>query len=110
MANTEKFNGVAIRMGGKDWIVPALSIGQVRRLMPEISKVTTSDSGAVLPDDVAQSALNIIHAALSRNYPDVTKEMLEDLIDLGNFRKIIEAIMGVSGLIASGEVTGEASR
>lgn len=97
--------GVKITMGGREWIVPALSIGQVRRLGPDIAAVASA--GDDLTPELVAGVVKIVKASISRNYPEVTDEQVEELIDLRNFRDIIAAIMGVSGLIQSGEAIGE---
>jgi hypothetical protein len=32
--------GVVIEMGGRDWIVPPLTLGQLRRLMPKVRQLS----------------------------------------------------------------------
>jgi len=32
--------GVAVAMGGQDWMVPPLTLGQLRRLMPKVRQLT----------------------------------------------------------------------
>jgi hypothetical protein len=32
--------GVAVAMGGRDWLVPPLTLGELRRLMPKVRQLT----------------------------------------------------------------------
>ena len=56
-----------------------------------------------------QGVCEIVHAALSRNYDDLTIEQVEDIIDLRNAGAVIQAVMGQSGLTQSKDAApGEA--
>lgn len=89
--------GTKIQMGGNDFLVPPLTLGQLRRLQPKI-KLIGSLSGADVGDDQVDAIGEIVSAALSRNYPDMTPERVLDLLDLGNARDVISAVLGASGL------------
>ena len=98
--------GVQISLGGKEYIVPALNFRQLRELKEPMSKLNATANG--IPDDVAFDAgLSIIEAAIKRNYPDITREQVEEMIDLSNFKIILPAIMGASGLVKTSTL-GEA--
>ncbi len=85
--------GVKIQMGGQDWQVPPLTLGQLRRLQPLIAQLTSGDTLQVM-----EAVCDLVSAALSRNYPDMTSDKAADLIDLGNRASVIDAVMGSSGL------------
>ncbi len=91
--------GAKVTMGGKDWIVPSLSFRQVKNLLPKISSIPAS--AAVLSPDQMEVVTEIVQAALSRNYPEVSAEDVEDMLDLRNAQSILLAVMGQSGLEAS---------
>jgi hypothetical protein len=89
--------GVSIAMGGQDWIVPALTLGQLRRLMPKIKQLT--HVGADMAPEQILIMTEVVAAALQRNYPDITEERVEnELLDLGNAHEVVRAIMTGSGL------------
>jgi hypothetical protein len=88
--------GVKISMGGAEYEVPPLTLGALRRLQPKIKHLTSSD---VTTDEVMDAICEIVHTALSRNYPDMPAERVPELIDLGNRDSIISAVMGGSGLV-----------
>ncbi len=98
--------GVMIAMGGRDWIVPPLTLGQLRRLMPQVQRL--SALGASMGAEELGIVLDVVTSALQRNYPDLTPETLAELIDLGNVRAVLTAILTGSGLKPQGDGMGEA--
>ena len=99
--------GVKINIGGVDYVAPPLNFRQIRQLRPVIDKMADATQVSNFSDEQIDNIITIVHAALSRNYPDITKEVLEDALDLGNMAKVIQAIMGVSGFIQGEEQPGE---
>jgi hypothetical protein len=96
-------DGVKIKLGGKDYIVPPLSFKRLKNLKPEMEVIKTVAPQTELTDDQIEAMIRIIHAAISRNYPDLKEEDLFDLLDLGNIGKITAAVMGQSGFEQRGE-------
>ncbi|MBF0186160.1 MAG: hypothetical protein HQM06_17470 [Magnetococcales bacterium] len=92
--------GVTVHFAGSDWVVPALSLGQLKRLMPHFQTL----QGGQFSIEQIDSALQVIHAALSRNYPQIQMEDVEELVDLVTVPILMEAIMRASGLVRQGEV------
>ena len=91
--------GALVKMGGKEWTVPALTFKQVRTLLP---KLTTIPANAVeLNKEQMEIVTEVTHAAVSRNYPELTVDDVEDMLDLRNVQVILLAVMGQSGLEAS---------
>jgi hypothetical protein len=82
--------GIEVEMGGTYWTVPPLSLGAVERFAPVLGKPGGLQVGLVI--DMAL-------ASLKRNYPDLDRERVADLIDTENVQRVFEAIMGVSGLV-----------
>jgi hypothetical protein len=89
-------SGITIAMGGHDYVVAPLTLGQLRRLAPKIEALRP---GASDSEQVMDAICEIVHAALSRNYPDIPPERVPELIDLGNRDQIIKAVLGGSGLV-----------
>jgi hypothetical protein len=98
--------GVRIAMGGNDWVVPPLTVGQLRRLLPKVQ--TLSEVGAAMGEEQIATLLDIVATALQRNYPDRTPERVADLLDLGNARDVVAAILTGSGLKPAGEAAAVA--
>ena len=95
-----KHEGITVHFSGSDWVVPPLSLGQIKRLMPNFQVLQEGQLSIRLID----STLQVIHAALSRNYPALQLEDVEELVDLASMPIILDAIMRASGLVKSGEV------
>lgn len=95
--------GIKVNLGGTDYIVPPLSLGALELYQDELETFT----GAI---DKASTTLtiNIGTAALRRNYPDLTREQVADMIDVANMMEVFEAVMDVSGLKRKAEDSGEA--
>jgi hypothetical protein len=99
--------GVTITMGGRDWLVPPLTLGQLRRLMPRVRQLTEID--ASMSEMQIGVLVEIVAAALQRNYPDATAEIVENLLDLGNAGAVLNAVLTGSGLRLREDRLGEAS-
>jgi hypothetical protein len=98
--------GVAVAMGGQDWIVPPLTLGQLRRLMPKVRQLT--EIGASMGEPQINVLIDIVTAALQRNYPETTPDKVENLLDLGNASAVLNAVLTGSGLKPGGAAMGEA--
>jgi hypothetical protein len=73
--------GVSVAMGGQEWMVPPLTLGQLRRLMPQVRQLT--EIGASMGEEQIWVLVDIVTVALQRNYPDMTQDKVENLLDLG---------------------------
>jgi hypothetical protein len=98
--------GVAISMGGREWTIPPLTLGQLRRLMPKVREL--SNINTQIGETQIGVLVEIVFAALQRNYPDITIEMVEDLLDLGNAAPVLNAVLTGSGLRPRALQPGEA--
>jgi hypothetical protein len=97
-----KHEGITIKLAGEEYVVPPLSLGQVKRLLPNIEKMQQGTDTL----DKFSSVVAIAHAALNRNYPDLKYEDVEELIDMGNFKAVLDAVMGASGFQRGGAQAG----
>jgi hypothetical protein len=98
--------GVAVAMAGQDWLVPPLTLGQLRRLMPKVRELT--EIGASMGEAQIAVLVEIVTVALQRNYPDVSADQVENLLDLGNASVVLNAVLTGSGLKPRGTPVGEA--
>lgn len=100
--------GVKVTMGGKEWIVPALNFKQIREYLPKLKSLADiPDVGGVPSEENMTVTAGLITAALQRNYPTVTRDDVDGMLDLNNVHKITQAVMGQSGLVVSGVDAGE---
>lgn len=96
---TVKFEGVPISLGGTVYIVPPLSTGAMRRMQDEIDSLGQSGSA---PEEQIRTT-KIAHAAMIRNYPQLTLDELEELVDAGNIKQLLGAVFGQSAVEPVGE-------
>jgi hypothetical protein len=85
--------GIKISMGGSDYEVPPLTLGQLKRLQPIIARLGSQDQ-----NEIFDAISEIVQVALSRNYPSISKEQVEDLLDLANCADTVAAVLRGSGL------------
>ena len=88
--------GVEVAMGGENWLIPPLTLGQLRRLMPKVRQLTEID--AAMGESQIGVLVEIVAAAMQRNYPEMTQEAVENLLDLGNAGTVLNAVLTGSGL------------
>ena len=98
--------GVEVAIGGETWLIPPLTLGQLRRLMPKVRQLTEVDASMGEPQIAV--LVEIVASALQRNYPNVTFEQVENLLDLGNAGVVLNAVLTGSGLKTRGSPLGEA--
>lgn len=88
-------DGIKMNLGGEEYIVPPLNFRLLKKFDAEIRSMrdmaSSQDPMSELPRMVP-----VITAALQRNYPDLTEEHVYDLLDLGNYRQVFEAALGVT--------------
>lgn len=95
--------GKELELGGKIYVVPPLNLAALERFQDQLASYT----GGIDPESVS-FIVSVAHAALKRNYPDITVDELKELIDLGNIQEIFGAVMNVSMLVPKGDGSGEA--
>ncbi|MEG2434247.1 MAG: hypothetical protein RSB25_21655 [Acinetobacter sp.] len=85
----ENPRGTTIQIDGQPFVFAPLSLGAVEKLLPALQGFQPNDVGTVI--DVA-------HKSLKRNYPDITREYVADMIYMDQFEEVMAAVMSVSGL------------
>ena len=91
-------DGKPIKIGEKEYVVPALSFAQVRKSRNLLDKIGKIPEEQELTEEHLDMMREITHMGLQRNYPDITKEELEEILDLDNIYDVMEAITGASNL------------
>lgn len=89
-----KVKGIPVEFAdGSTLIVPPLSLGALEQLHDRMVAFNgdVSDKGQIAT--VIDAAL----AALRRNYPELTRDQVAELIDLGNFIRVFDAVMDIAG-------------
>jgi hypothetical protein len=95
------YKGVEVDIGGVIYEIPPLSLGSIERLQPKLQSFDT------LTDFAAKQViiLEVVHAALKRNYPALTVDDLKELLDAENLWPVFWATMQASGFVPKGEGT-----
>lgn len=88
-----KVKGIAIDFSGRVLVVPPLNLKSLQQLQERLEKF----QGSISPESV-ETVIEATHAALLRNYPELSKDEVSEMIDLGNMMEVMEAVMDVSGL------------
>lgn len=90
-------DGVWVRMGGRRYyLIPALSFRALKKSQPQLAKLNAMLG---IPDaEQIDNLIQIAHAAMVRNYPEMKMDELEDLIDMTNFTTVFTALVLASGL------------
>lgn len=81
---------------GNTYIIPALNFRQLEHLEPQLAKLTRPHVG--MSSEQRDDMLVVLQAALSRNYPEIPREQLLDLIDLEAAMDMYVAIFAVNKL------------
>lgn len=84
--------GTVLAIDGKDWYFAPLSLGALELLLPKLQNFNEQDLGTVI--DVA-------HKSLKRNYPEITREEVADMIYMDQLQDVMGAVMSVTGLKAN---------
>jgi hypothetical protein len=74
--------------------------------MPKVRQLT--EIGASMGEAQINVLIDIVTAALQRNYPETTPDKVENLLDLGNASAVLNAVLTGSGLRPGGAAMGEA--
>jgi hypothetical protein len=91
-----KLDGVPLRLGGADYVLPPLNLAALEKYWPVIQ-----GWGKEGPVDLVQrlgEAAELLHAALVRNYPELTLAEVKEGLDLANFPGAVGQLLEVSGL------------
>ncbi|MAK31433.1 hypothetical protein [Acinetobacter sp.] len=93
--------GTTIIIDSQAFVFAPLSLGAVEKLLPALQGFQPNDVGTVI--DVA-------HKSLKRNYSDITRDDVADMIYMDQLEEVMGAVMSVSGLTGkadAGESSGE---
>jgi hypothetical protein len=91
-------DGELIKIGEKEYTVPALNFKRVRTVQKLLEEIGTVNVGQILTDKQLDMMIEITHIGIQRNYPEMTKEELEENLDLNNIFDVVQAVTGQTGL------------
>lgn len=105
--------GAPLPLGAKVYVCPAMNIKLMRmfkdqlKLVSEGMAAATSETADGKVQEYLGALVAVTTAALVRNYPDITEEIVEEGIDLNNIKEVALAVMGASGYITSSQEQAE---
>ena len=102
--------GTTVNLGGTDYLLPPLSLGQLRNgvlaLMKRHDELIASEDGSERWEACCIRG-EIVGHALKRNYPDLTDEQVMELLDTKTTNDAWLIVLGASGFPQQ-EVAGAA--
>jgi hypothetical protein len=104
-----KYEGLKVRIGEDEFIIPPLNFFRLKKVLPLVDKLKEVSGNQILKAEEMEDFITIIHLALSRNYPEVTVQQVEEMVDLGNLRQILAAVLGISGFVQGEKPAGSES-
>ncbi len=98
-------DGVCLTLGGRDFVVPALTFRQLKTLLPRLNRL--QQAGGALEPEHLDIVTDLVEAALTRNYPDLTREEIESLLTFADMGPAISAVLLGSGFARADAPPGE---
>jgi hypothetical protein len=91
-----KLTGVPLKLGGADYVLPPLNLAALEKYWALIE--SWGEPPASLVGRLSEGA-ELLHAALVRNYPELTLAEVKEGLDLANFPAALAQLLEVSGLV-----------
>lgn len=89
-----KHQGIPFNFDGRTLIIPPLSLGAMEQLQ---GRLETMGERSITPEYIG-TVVDSVHAALQRNYPDMTREEVAALLDLENMQEVMACVFDVGGV------------
>jgi len=86
--------GIEFDFGAEVLLVPPLALGDLELMRDRLGSMELGSLDAQSVGTIIDAVL----AALQRNYPEMTRERVAKLLDLGNMADAIQCVMDVSGV------------
>lgn len=95
---------IKVRVGDTEMVARPLTCYAVRTLTGHAAKIRSGDATELQAMDMM---LDLVHASLTREQPEVTRDSLERALDLVELKALGAKIMEISGLeVADPNATG----
>lgn len=102
-----KRGGQWITIGTEQYRIPPLAFSAVQELQDEVIGLASMGDRPT-PDQMGTVA-KIVQSAMARNYPAITTEEVNGMLDLGNYQAVLGAVLAVAGFTKeAADVSGEA--
>jgi hypothetical protein len=86
--------GIQIKFGDVAYVCPTLSLGALELYGEALQRLLNGENvmtGSIVVIDAA-------HAALKRNYPDITRDTVAEGVDLETITDVVTALLDFGGL------------
>lgn len=88
-----RFKGKPVVLGGVEYIAPPMGMEAVVELKERIDALDGGNEKTLV-----SVGLDLIHASLSRNYPELTRAEIGVMVEIGEFQPAFDTVMKISGL------------
>ncbi|HUK60244.1 MAG TPA: hypothetical protein VLV50_13520 [Stellaceae bacterium] len=73
------FEGAAVTLAGRSWVIADLAPRQFRKVIPAVLGLAAVKRADDLDEEAIDRLLDALYWALTRNYPDLTRDEFLDL-------------------------------
>lgn len=90
----QMISGIQVKLGDVVYQMPTLSLGALEFYGKDLQKLLDGENvmtGSIVVIDAA-------HAALKRNYPDITRDTVAAGVDLETITEVVAALLDFGGL------------
>lgn len=95
---TEQLEGVTVKIGRRDFIVPSFSLNAARKV-ERLLQAQFEPGAPETVEAVGARAVEIVRIALAQNYPEVTDEEIGDLLNMDNVADVLIDVAAAGGLL-----------
>lgn len=96
MNHSTKIPGIDFDFGGgRVFALAPLTLGTLENMQAKLADLSVID--AMQPASIA-TIVDATHSSLQRNYPQITRAEVGELVDVGNMYEVIACVLDVAGL------------
>lgn len=101
-----KILGAAINLGGVDLVLAPLNLRLMREFEAQAKKLSEQKDPAPTPEDYYELNLGAVLASLNRNYPKMTHDEVDALLDSHTIQEAVNLVLNQTGLkrVSPGEL------
>ena len=89
------FGGEWVEIGDEFFKVAPMSFGRLKVVIPLLTDMRTKVG---VQTDAMDTMIQVVHIAVSRNYPGITSEEIGDKLDIRNAQEVVTRIVEISGM------------
>ena len=89
-----KIDGPSVTFGGREYVLAPLNLRALKNYPTALANVSSDDWGKR-----TEAFAQLMHASLSRNYPEITLDKVLDEVEVGDMLTLTRVLMDASGLV-----------